>query len=161
MIHAPDIYTLIYVSLLKGSRCTIASSVQASVTFDHTFAVSICGARVLMPSLRAGPLPGNPLAAFPPVQTPGRGWGRRRLLAELYIVVQLRGRKGGRRQEAVVEGAVGMLGGQRRPGYAPRLPTCPDPPCRSRLIRCRGAPAAPAPSSRTARGGSPRCGGRR
>lgn len=42
-----------------------------------------------------------------------------------------------------------------------RLPMSPDPPCRSRLIRCRAAPAAPAPSSRTAGSGSLRSGARR
>lgn len=36
----------------------------------------------------------------------------------------------------------------------PRLPTGSCPPCRSRLIRCRAAPSAPAPSARTTGSGS-------
>lgn len=49
--------------------------------------------QVLTPSLHAGPLPGNPLAALLPVETTRRGRDRH-LLPKLYVVVQLRVRNG-------------------------------------------------------------------
>lgn len=168
MLHTPDIYTSLYpYSILKGSCCTIASLVQAPwplTTRERSWFPSVVPwtqtwDQVLMPSLHVGPLLGNPLAAFLPVQSTGRGRDRR-LLPKLDVVVQLQWGKGktsgSRHLKRVVDG-----GGQRWSWYTPRLLTHPLPPCRSRLIRCLGAPSAPAPSSRTARSGSLRSGGRR
>lgn len=66
-----------------------------------------------MPSLHVGPLPGNPLAASLPVQATRRGRDRR-LLPELYVVVQLQGGKGQKGQGGVTQSAGEMVGGEAK-----------------------------------------------
>lgn len=81
MLHTPHMYTSLHpYSILKGSCCTIASLVQAPgpLTTKHCLGIhpwrpGLGPGTSPMPSLHVGPLLGNPLAAFLPVQPPGEG----------------------------------------------------------------------------------------